>query len=166
MWESNFWQTQNHGWLMQPKQRHVYFIQCGEFIKIGTAIDVGARIRSIRASNPHPIEVLKVMPADDDLEKDLHKRFATSRHRGEWFKPSRELSDLIANVSVANLDKLVGKKSKWAKAREENCAKGNHSLVYTTEMRRYLGKKPVSEPFAAIYCRKCNYMKFPNGVPT
>lgn len=150
---------------MQPKQRHVYFIQCGDFIKIGTAIDVGARIRSIRASNPHPIEVLRVIPADDALEKDLHKRFAQSRHRGEWFKPSQDLADFISGVTPETMDKLSGRKSKAVLAREANCANGKHSLVHTSSMRQYVGKTPTSEPFAAVYCRKCSYMHLPNGAP-
>lgn len=68
----------------------VYFIQCGQFVKIGKACDIEARLRELELGNPHPMRVLGWEPVPIasalDRERALHQEFAASRHRGEWFK--------------------------------------------------------------------------------
>jgi hypothetical protein len=49
-------------------------------------------------------EVLATMPGTIRTEHDLHQRFATARHKGEWFRKSPELLafiDQIAGNAVA-----------------------------------------------------------------
>lgn len=69
----------------------VYFIQCGEFVKIGYAADVDERFNFLAVANPQPLTLLHLLPHDLPLlakatEVVLHARFASSRHRGEWFR--------------------------------------------------------------------------------
>jgi hypothetical protein len=78
----------------------VYFIECAGFIKIGKASDLPCRLRQLSASNPQPLVVVGFLPAFDDaeslaVERALHERFASYRHRYEWFSASAELLEWI-----------------------------------------------------------------------
>lgn len=69
----------------------VYFVQCGEAggpIKIGVTQDVDQRLSRLQVGCPIELTLLASIYVDDGekLEADLHRRFATSRIRGEWFE--------------------------------------------------------------------------------
>lgn len=72
----------------------VYIIRGGGFIKIGKAANVSRRLASMRTSQPFEVEVVKTFEDCDGhtLERDLHQRFADSRHRGEWFREEGDLA--------------------------------------------------------------------------
>jgi hypothetical protein len=61
----------------------------------------------LRCSNPCPTELWLAIPCGNDhraayrLEAALHKRFATWRHRGEWFALCKEI---IAYIRTARRD--------------------------------------------------------------
>ena len=83
-------------------RKGVYFVQSGGFIKIGVAFDVRARWAGERTDNPHPVERLGYIPVRGDtctmayaLERELHERFASYRHRGEWFRANAGLLEFI-----------------------------------------------------------------------
>jgi len=88
-----------------PVTRHkrgVYFLACGEFIKIGKAADVCTRYGTIQTSTPYDVVPLGWIPADDAshltaIEKDAHRTFAEYRHRGEWFLDHVTLREFIAS---------------------------------------------------------------------
>lgn len=77
----------------------VYVVRSSGFVKIGKASDVERRIASLRGSNPMEVTVLAILTEGDGhkLERDLHRRFATCRHRHEWF---REEGDLAAWIEA------------------------------------------------------------------
>ena len=78
----------------------VYFIrsEINHEIKIGfTGGTVEKRLRSIKTSHPHKLQVLATMPGTFEDEKALHERFAKFRLQGEWFKSH---PDLLAFISV------------------------------------------------------------------
>lgn len=81
-----------------PVNGWVYFVlgeDSGRF-KIGRAVDVEKRFRSLRTGCPEELSVYGVMPAVDPvaLERALHKRFARYRVRGEWFfDPSGDIAE-------------------------------------------------------------------------
>lgn len=82
----------------------VYFIQCESFIKIGVSADVTARLRQLRTSNPHDVVPLgfvhqAIAATAIALEAELHTRFASHRHRGEWFHAHQTI---LAYVSAAS----------------------------------------------------------------
>jgi len=85
----------------------VYFIQEGTDgpIKIGfTEADVGVRARCtyMQVGNSSPLRVLGEIRGVSKLaERRWHQKFAASHKLGEWFWPSKELLDAIADV-VAN----------------------------------------------------------------
>lgn len=75
----------------------VYVIRCEQFVKIGKTTQKENRIASMQTANPFELVVLAIIDADDgnELERDLHKRFARYRHRGEWFKDTGWLANWI-----------------------------------------------------------------------
>jgi hypothetical protein len=96
--------TANSG---DARRRYVYFIRCSGYVKIGTAIDVRARMASIKASNPNPIDIIAIIPASDDTEKRLHERFHPLRHKGEWFRPDKAIDAFLKKVQRDGLDKAL-----------------------------------------------------------
>ena len=89
----------------------VYFVRCGELIKIGTSTDVHQRVASIRTMTPLPVELVAIAAGSRAEESVLHARFAHLRQHGEWFTATPELLAYIAEgpaVAVdADLDERV-----------------------------------------------------------
>jgi hypothetical protein len=86
--------------------QHVYFAQSinGGPIKIGCAVDVEKRLKSLQVGSPTPLKLLGVLYGGGrKKENELHKRFATQRLEGEWFAVSGDLMEEIkkANMEVA-----------------------------------------------------------------
>jgi hypothetical protein len=69
----------------------VYFIGEDENgcspVKVGVARDIGRRKSDLQTGNPLELKLLGWITAADDFktERDLHRRLATRRGRGEWF---------------------------------------------------------------------------------
>lgn len=78
----------------------VYFIQAAasHLIKIGSASNPRARLRSLQVGSPDQLRLLGHIPGGAKRERDLHERFASDRSHGEWFKPSVGLTDFIKEV--------------------------------------------------------------------
>jgi hypothetical protein len=83
----------------------VYFVQEGAAgpIKIGYAIDPEGRYRSLQTAHASELRLLLAIPGDIMLETYLHKRFASTRIRGEWFAPSADLYMLITLLQQPEL---------------------------------------------------------------
>jgi T5orf172 domain len=77
----------------------VYFIECGDFIKIGGATSMRSRLSGLATGNPYQLKVLATITDDTHTESALHNRFAESFHRGEWFRKTLELMAFIAELS-------------------------------------------------------------------
>jgi hypothetical protein len=71
----------------------VYFISARELdlVKIGYAFNPLRRYNHLRTFSPVELTLEGAIPGGYDKERALHKRFATSRVRGEWFKLSPNL---------------------------------------------------------------------------
>lgn len=69
----------------------VYFIGEDETgfspIKVGVAKDIGRRKSDLQTGNPLELKLLGWITSADDFEteRDLHRRLASRRGRGEWF---------------------------------------------------------------------------------
>lgn len=94
--------------IFQDLAPFVYYIQCGEFVKIGTSIEPEKRCDQLRrggkanrpsrwAGNPR---LIAYHQGSAHLERKLHHRFAESRDRGEWFRITDELADHVAGVKA------------------------------------------------------------------
>jgi Meiotically up-regulated gene 113 len=66
--------------------QHLYFIACGEFMKIGRANNVEQRLSQLKAANPYPVTLINVMENEGYREKEFHKLFEKQHHSGEWFR--------------------------------------------------------------------------------
>src|SRR5262249_28776400 len=80
---------------------YLYFIQSGDAegpVKIGFATDPVRRFHNIQASSPNPVRLLATIPGDSSAGKDLHRRFADLRGRGEWFRWAGGLRECVASL--------------------------------------------------------------------
>jgi len=75
----------------QSKQ-HLYFIRCGDYIKIGSTDDIERRIKNLKHANPYPIELIKIMLNEGHLESKYHDQYKDKRIHGEWFN-MKELNE-------------------------------------------------------------------------
>lgn len=73
----------------------VYFIQCGDLVKIGTAANPNRRISELRSANPYPLTLRATMAGGLATELALHALFQADRQQGEWFALSPALEGLI-----------------------------------------------------------------------
>lgn len=75
----------------------VYFIIAEEsgLIKIGLAKDPIGRLKILQVGNHEKLSWIGSLAGDHSLEREIHQMFADSRVRGEWFRPSQPLHDLI-----------------------------------------------------------------------
>ncbi len=93
----------------------IYFIQAEGVghIKIGFTADGDAegRMANLQTGSPVPLRLLGTMPGTMEDEKDLQRRFASSKVIGEWFKPIAEIMALAnpAAVKTCNGAEIVAK---------------------------------------------------------
>jgi hypothetical protein len=76
----------------------VYFIRTGAegpFVKIGTAIDVQARLCDLECASPFPLVLIREIPGGYLTERWLHARFADRRVHREWFSYCDEMLDIL-----------------------------------------------------------------------
>lgn len=69
----------------------VYFIEAGDLIKIGFTRSPVGRMRTIKTGCPLPMKLLHHEAGSLKSERELHRRFAVLRVRGEWFRKAPEL---------------------------------------------------------------------------
>lgn len=82
----------------------VYFIQCGEYVKIGLSSNVESRLKALQSATPYPLKLLKKLPVPNmaRAEARLHRHFASVRHKGEWFRLTED--DLWEVMSFESID--------------------------------------------------------------
>lgn len=73
----------------------IYFVAATPydgFVKIGKTGDLKNRLVSIQSGNPYYLVFYGLIhvPVEIDLEKRVHRKFASHRHRGEWFKMEKK----------------------------------------------------------------------------
>lgn len=80
-------------------ERFIYFIQESRSgnVKIGLAAHTpGGRLDQLQTGNSDELSLIGfIRGADSDLEGELHHRFRNHRIRGEWFKFSKGLKNLV-----------------------------------------------------------------------
>ena len=80
----------------------VYFIQSGSGpIKIGIAVDVEKRRRSLQTAHPFPLTLLATCGGGKTQESAYHERFAEFRQEGEWFSPHPDILAEIAHLNTS-----------------------------------------------------------------
>lgn len=84
-------------YLFNGTESGIYFIRCGEFIKIGCSSDIRQRFLNIQSGNPYEL-VLEAKhiccgKTMRSLEKYLHNKFKDSKHMLEWFRADFSIED-------------------------------------------------------------------------
>ena len=78
----------------------VYFIRHENYIKIGKSIDPWKRLASLQTAHHDALEMLAIMPGNEELEYGLHRAFGQYMERGEWFQVNEQLLAFIEMVKV------------------------------------------------------------------
>lgn len=69
----------------------VYVVRRGGAVKIGITRDVVKRMRALQAANDEPLVLLLAFHGSRKVERELHRRFAAYRKRGEWFEAAPDV---------------------------------------------------------------------------
>lgn len=79
----------------------IYFLRAGTSgpIKIGTSVNVDSRIATLQTGCPDELRLIARIRGGSGVERMLHQKFDRDRIRGEWFKPSSELVELIKELT-------------------------------------------------------------------
>lgn len=80
----------------------VYFVRCGDRIKIGYSENVTKRMASLASAFASPLTLLATMPGPPSLERELHAKFAAHRVRGEWFRRAPDLDAFIVELNAGS----------------------------------------------------------------
>lgn len=83
----------------------VYFIGYdGGPIKIGHSVNPTARLVDLQMGSHEDLRILATMPGGLRKERELHRRFAAHRLRGEWFSPVEEVLEFVREVNGGRID--------------------------------------------------------------
>jgi len=77
----------------------VYFLRCGDFVKIGYSASPKGRLRALRTSMPFDCEIVGIHSGTKNHEQQLHRIFSHLRHRNEWFR----LDESIVEIAKTGL---------------------------------------------------------------
>jgi len=72
-----------------PDVEGIYFLLCGNYVKIGKSKNILNRITSIQSANPFDLELLAI-ESDQSNELFFHNIFVDYHHKLEWFKIDKQ----------------------------------------------------------------------------
>lgn len=79
----------------------IYFIQAENgLIKIGFSKNVTSRLSNMQVRSPLKLTLLSTIKGTVVMEKELHYKFSKFREHGEWFKPTQDIINFIANPNI------------------------------------------------------------------
>jgi hypothetical protein len=115
----------------------VYYIQCGQFVKIGYSINPEDRVKQIRrggrAARPtvwaDDPKLLGYEPGARDLEASRHAQFADLHDRGEWFTLTPALAEHIEGVRQAQAVLEVKLQQEWYDHRGQRVTLDNEEQI-------------------------------------
>jgi len=81
-----------------------YFIQAdsGGPVKIGKTGNPEQRLKDMQTGSPVKLMIIHII--NEDVESQMHRRFAKHRIHGEWFKPEGELKKYLGQHNRAKSD--------------------------------------------------------------
>lgn len=80
------------------QNKYLYFIGCGDVVKIGMSSDPNARLEILATGAPGKLELIAMIPKAGNLEARCHKRLAHLHIHGEWFRHTSEIDILIKEL--------------------------------------------------------------------
>lgn len=81
----------------KERTKYLYFIYAPEAdrVKIGISKTPNKRLQALMRSSPIDLELLGIVPGDENDESKLHSRFAQNLFRDEWFNLEGDLADWL-----------------------------------------------------------------------
>jgi hypothetical protein len=90
---------------MTQKAGFIYFVRCGEFVKIGFSTWPEYRMQFLAVYNPIPCTLIASFPGTYQDEARVHRYARQFKHRGEWFRWCPEIAALVER-GLPSLDEL------------------------------------------------------------
>ena len=72
--------------------------------KIGYSKDPFKRIKSIQTGCPFKLHIFLIIRGNRTIEKQLHRKYKSYKHTGEWFKYEKDLKTSIENISLTDVN--------------------------------------------------------------
>lgn len=85
--------------LPRRQAARVYFIQDGDAVNIGHSVSPERRMAGITTCRE--LRLLLMIPGGPARERELHKKFAKFRVKGEWFQLAPPILDFIENAKLS-----------------------------------------------------------------
>ena len=79
----------------------LYFIRCGEAVKIGRTSNISQRLANMQVNSPEEMDCLLLLRGRGAEESAWQGQFKADRIRGEWFKLSPALEQAIKDEREA-----------------------------------------------------------------
>jgi hypothetical protein len=87
---------------MSYPKTFVYFVRCGDFVKIGSSQWPEYRMKFLQVASPLPMTMIAKFPGYLGHELNAHRQVKQHRHRGEWFHWHPDVEALIAKFRLAS----------------------------------------------------------------
>lgn len=84
-------------------QQYLYFILCGDAVKIGRAKDPNVRMRELQTGAPGTLTLLASFERAGYLESLCHKLLAEQRLSGEWFIYDSNVEKIIRDITTGEI---------------------------------------------------------------
>jgi hypothetical protein len=86
----------------------VYFLRCGDFVKVGFTTDMRRRLDGIMTDNPFELELIGCIRGPVQLETAAHLVFENHHHRREWFRCNSSVQRAIKLHARRDLETAFG----------------------------------------------------------
>lgn len=83
----------------QAKNKYLYFIACGDAVKIGISDNPEARLKELQTGAPARMRIIAKFEQRGQDEATLHNQLAHLHLYGEWFRHTSEIDDLIKSLA-------------------------------------------------------------------
>lgn len=81
------------------QNKYLYFIKCGDAVKIGMSSDPESRMQTLATGAPGKLFLLAKIPNSGGLEAECHKKLSHIHITGEWFRYTDEIVRLIGELN-------------------------------------------------------------------
>ena len=82
----------------------IYFVRADEYVKIGVARNIQTRMNALQTGCPQELECGLLLRGSYDLEDQIHRKFWSAHHRGEWFVWTENLADFVREMRDSGKD--------------------------------------------------------------
>lgn len=112
--------------------RVIYAVQFGDGtpIKIGSTSGLAARLTKMSVDHYEEVSLLYLTRGGFREEHALHRKFASFRVRGEWYRPDPEVLEWCDSACERQLVADLTRSVSWVKLRKEAVREEHEGLVF------------------------------------